>query len=449
MNIFKKFLRHKNPPTKNEPFCVMPWTNLTTDTNGKCKICCIVMKNKYIQTDDGKDAEIHKHSLESIWNSRYLRSVRKQMLKNEWPEDCWYCEGQEAQNLESQRLSVNKLWMNEDVKKRVEHSKKNDGHVAQPPSSLEPRPGTLCNLKCVMCWSMSSSKLYSERKAYLETEGGSSFLKSSWAYEVAEVEQSDLSWPESEQYGKTFEECAPHLKRIYFTGGEPLLIKNNFSKLEYLIDRGYTDVLVSLTTNLTIWNKKYLDILSKFQKVELTVSIDAYGDTNSYVRSLSEWEKVEQNFNRYLKEYPHFSPSIICTVQNITVFGVLDLFRWLSKLSPDAPFNVCLTELQNPKYMQPRVLPANIKEKFAREVAQFLSDPVAATFYHTHANSILQWVETPCQELKELSQQLREHVHFIETKGKIPLQKIFPDLHEYLFEGNRTQKMNKNQYSIL
>ena len=57
--------------TKGESknFCVMPWTNLATETNGKCKICCVVMTNKYIKKSDESDFHIQSDPIEDIWNS--------------------------------------------------------------------------------------------------------------------------------------------------------------------------------------------------------------------------------------------------------------------------------------------------------------------------------------------------------------------------------------------
>lgn len=400
------------------------------------------MTNKYIQTDKGEDALIHKHKLDDIWNSEYVRTRRKQILNGEWPSDCWYCERQEDKSLHSPRQQYNKSWMSPEIAKRVEEARLNDGHVTAPPSSLEPRPGILCNLKCSMCWSMSSSKIFKERKDFIESKDATPYLKKFWKYEVEQAEVSDFTWGDQEQYVENFNKCAPYLKRLYFTGGEPFMLKSNFARLQHLIDIGHTDLVVSLTTNLTLWNQKYLDILSRFKKVELTVSIDAYGEVNSYVRGPSEWKTVEENFIRYLKEFPHFYPAIICTVQNVTVFGVLQMMRWLTTLPSKNPINLILTEIQGPACMQPRVLPDNIKARFREEALKLMADESVPKVYRDKIPMLMAWVETPCPDLYERTRELREYSLFSQKTNKIRLEDVFPEFHDFVFSTEYAAPIN-------
>jgi sulfatase maturation enzyme AslB (radical SAM superfamily) len=440
MNIIKYFLdriealsRRKSNHTLKKPFCVMPWSNIATETNGKCKICCIVMTNKYIKTDSGEDARIQTHSLNEIWNSKYVRSIRLKMLSGEWPDDCFYCKRQEVKKISSPRLEYNKMWMSDNITSRVEESIHNEGWVTDPPSSLEPRPGISCNLKCTMCWSMSSSSILKERTEALDSNSASTYLKDVWTSEVLDAKNSDFSWGNQPQYIENFEKCALHLRRLYFTGGEPFLLKSNFDRLQYLIDIGHTNLVVSLTTNLTIWNQKYIDILAHFKKLELTVSMDAYGDINSYVRRPCEWKDVEKNFLRYIKEYPQFYPSIICTVQNVTVFGVLKLIRWLSDLSLEKPINLIITEVQGPECMQPCVLPSHLKTQFSELAESMMTDESIIHMYREKIPTLIQWVNTPCDKYNLRANELREFVKFYDTNSNLKLNDIFPELYTELF----------------
>ena len=247
-----------NPPSPT--FCVMPWTNLATETDGKCKICCVVPTKHYIKKENGEDFHIHKDSIHDIYQSKYVKNIRQQMLKGEWPEDCGYCRSQEAQQGESPRIRYNKRWLTEDL------------HKTEPtlPISLEPRPGTTCNLKCNTCWSMSSSKVYSERKAALEGELPD-FLKRIWSYEVRAAETADLNWSDREIYLANVRACMDNLHRLYFTGGEPTLIQSNRNLLRELIERKKTDLLVSFTTNLTVIDEELLEMMSHFKNIEINV----------------------------------------------------------------------------------------------------------------------------------------------------------------------------------
>ena len=344
--------------TKGESknFCVMPWTNLATETNGKCKICCVVMTNKYIKKSDESDFHIQSDPIEDIWNSEYLKNVRKKILAGEWVSDCFYCKNQEDTGQSSPRQSYNDMWYNEAISQRVQESKKYDGHVTALPSSLEPRPGILCNLKCNMCWSMSSSKIFSERKQAVESGTDvPEFLLNDWKYEVEWASKSDFSWAESELYEKNLEKCIPTLKRLYFTGGEPTLIKSNLTVLKKLIQNNRTDLMVSFTTNLQVLPPEWIEVLLKFQRVEVTGSVDGFEEVNDYIRFPSQWDKVSKNITIFYDMYPQIFFSLMYVVQVSNLFSYLKLIRWIADTFPERQIQVIPTMLQGPEFLRPEL----------------------------------------------------------------------------------------------
>ena len=48
-------------------------------------------------------------------------------------------------------------------------------------------------------------------------------------------------------------------------------------------------------TNLTLFPKKYIDILSTFEKVIIGYSLDGIGSVNDYIRQDSNWHTIETN----------------------------------------------------------------------------------------------------------------------------------------------------------
>jgi hypothetical protein len=59
----------------SETYCVYPFINVHTNTDGRCKLCCHVYSEDYIQVD-GKDAVLGKTDWNNIWNSQYMLDVR-------------------------------------------------------------------------------------------------------------------------------------------------------------------------------------------------------------------------------------------------------------------------------------------------------------------------------------------------------------------------------------
>ena len=411
-------------------FCVMPWTNLATETNGKCKICCVVMTNRYIKKDDGSDFEIQTDQIEDIWNSNYIKNVRKKMLAGEWVSDCFYCKGQEERNQKSPRQSYNETWFENSIYEKALYSDNNDGYVAALPTSLEPRPGILCNLKCNMCWSMSSSKILSERMAAVENNNQllPDFLKQEWTQEVQWAKASDFGWSEKEQYIENFKKCIPTLRRLYFTGGEPTLIKSNLSALKQMIQVGKTDLLISFTTNLQTLPAEWLDILPRFSRVEITASIDGFGKANEYIRFPSQWKNVSDNLQKLYDMYPKIFLSIIYVVQASNVLSYIDLIRWISKKFPERQIQVIPTMLQGPSFLQADILDLKMQQKAIDCINEALLDASILEKNLEYLADIKSQISKQNQNASDLRNKFREYILYLDRTRNINFSEAFPEM---------------------
>ncbi len=420
----------QSPADISKNFCVMPWTNLATETNGKCKICCIVMTNRYIKKEDGSDFEIQSDPIEDIWNSNYVRHIRKKMLAGEWVSDCFYCQGQETQNQKSPRQSYNETWFNQSVAEKVLESKAKDGHVSALPTSLEPRPGILCNLKCNMCWSLSSSKIFAERKTALENnqEDIPKFLRDEWKNEVEWASQSDFAWSEKPTYLENFKKCMPTLQRLYFTGGEPTLIKSNLSILRQLIAAGRTDLLISFTTNLQVLPQEWLDILPHFSRVEITGSIDGVGPVNDYIRFPSQWKDVQENLKKLYALHPRLEVSIISVVQATNIFGYVDLIRWVAQNFQERQIQIIPTMLHGPNFLRPEILDFDLRQQAVKYIDEALSDLSIMQKNKDFLQDVRSQILNPHKDAIQLRKKFSEYMKYLDRTRKTNFSETFPQL---------------------
>lgn len=423
----KNFL--KSGAVDSKTFCVMPWTNLATETNGKCKICCIVMTNRYIKNAKGEDFHIQKDAIEDIWNSQYVRQVREKMVSGKQVEDCSYCYGREDLGQVSPRQSYNEMWLTAEVKERVKESQDKGGYVDGYPTSLEPRPGILCNLKCNMCWSLSSSKIYSERKEALKNkEEVPGFLVENWLSEVEWADNSDFGWSESSKYLSNLEKCLPTLNRLYFTGGEPTLIKSNLAVLKRLIEIGHTGLLVSFTTNLQQLKDEWLEVLLKFERVEITGSIDGFGPVNDYIRYPSQWKNIELNMLRILALPPRISFSIIFVVQAANIFSFVDLVRWVSYEFKQHQILVMPTMLQGPPFLRPQILQSEVLTKALYAIDEALKDNQISSRNKAYLAEVRSQILAVSPGSKRLQMQFFEYMTYLDRTRKTDFRSVFPEL---------------------
>jgi sulfatase maturation enzyme AslB (radical SAM superfamily) len=155
------------------------------------------------------------------------------------------------------------------------------------------------------------------------------------------------------------------VRDIKFEGGEPLMMEEHFKVLQLLIELGRTDVTIKYATNLTRLSFKDYDILDlwkQFKNVDISVSMDAMGEKNNYIRNPSRFYDIVDNINKIKKEAPHVSIGINTTMQILTSFAASQTNVFC--IENNIPQNFIF--LHNPSHMSMTVLPKHVKERVER-----------------------------------------------------------------------------------
>src|ERR1051325_9408309 len=103
---------------------------------------------------------------------------------------------------------------------------------------------------------------------------------------------------DEEKFWESYERLLPHVGRMHFAGGEPLVMDEHYRVLDYLISIGKTDVTLSYNTNFSMLRyKKYniVELWNKFKRVEVWASLDGMGEQGDYHRKGQRRHKIEEN----------------------------------------------------------------------------------------------------------------------------------------------------------
>jgi hypothetical protein len=131
--------------------------------------------------------------------------------------------------------------------------------------------GNVCNLKCRICGSWSSSKWAQEELEYGENP-------------VALKNLREGGWPKKNpQFFEDLKEDLAHVEYFEFTGGEPFMIKDHFKILMHCVEKGYAkNIDIHYNTNGTqLPPQEIFDLWSCFKHVEIAFSIDDVGNSSS------------------------------------------------------------------------------------------------------------------------------------------------------------------------
>jgi organic radical activating enzyme len=371
----------KNNSTKT--FCPLPWIHLATRPNGDVRVCCTANASGAGVTDDkevglvkknGVNMNLREHTVEEVWNSDHMRNTRLQMLNNEIPASCRKCFEEESKGIKSKRYWETEVWKERVDIDSIVAQTSSDGSLPVNIPYFDLRLGNVCNLKCVMCSPHDSSSWIKDWKLqypqYTDPQ-----LKQDQGWNP----NFDYTWYKKGSFLDSMKGQAQYIKELYFAGGEPLMIPEHYSILEFMVAEGHAkECILRYNSNGTEISDKLLELWTHFKQVKFNFSIDAINERNDYIRYPSKFTQIEHNLNLLDNTPDNVVVNIACAVQALNVHHIVDLAEW--KLAQNfkkinrAPFGAGVIGLHLvylPSYMNVRVLPKEIKQEVTGKITNF------------------------------------------------------------------------------
>ena len=85
---------------RQDTFCALPFEHLCVGPEGTARICCVAHE---LVSEHGAPMSLNVHSMDELWNSAYMRKVRRAMIKGERVSACEVCYESEAKSGQSYR----------------------------------------------------------------------------------------------------------------------------------------------------------------------------------------------------------------------------------------------------------------------------------------------------------------------------------------------------------
>lgn len=269
-------------------FCSLPFVQYSTYNGGRFRLCCMAKEPATLVNQE-------ELGIDGTWNHNYIKDVRRRMTAGEKLDECSECHHLERNGIMSSRQWENKVWADviDDI---VADASANDWEVDQP-LQFDFRLGNLCNLQCQMCNKEASHLVSVERAAMVANGLGADHPD--WEGQIASKKeallQPGIEW-------ESFERMLPYARKIKLIGGEPTVAMDMFKLLDIAVESGHAEhIELSFYTNITNMQDKWLDQLSKFEKVIVNCSLEGQGAMNDYMRPPSQWDSVWKHFDKLVK----------------------------------------------------------------------------------------------------------------------------------------------------
>lgn len=307
----------------SESFCVAKWKQVTMHLQNGHTHSCHHPATHYVPVE-----EIRRNPT-ALHNSEFKKEQRKLMLLGKRPSECDYCWRVEDTpgNHYSDRIykSADETWARPYINDIV--NKPWDDNV--DPSYVEVSFGNVCNFKCSYCAPHISSQWMEEIERYGPYPTTHKFNNLTW---IKQQNQMPIPNNQENPYVDAFWEWFPtmykELKYFRITGGEPLLNKNTFKVLDYIIENPNTDLEVAINTNMNppeeLFNK-FLEKLKiifnekKVKQIKLFTSAEAHGKQSEYIRHGMDYNLWLKNIHKVYEEIPGFQFTIMSTYNLLSV----------------------------------------------------------------------------------------------------------------------------------
>jgi len=303
----------------HEKFCVLPWVSLETSPIGTVRPCCLAVDE--ITDNAGKKYSLLETDLNEIHDSDYMQTLRQEFLDGIQPETCRKCWNEERSGRTSKRMHT----LN-----RLEHIVTDTEWTAdaKPLVFIDFKLGNICNLKCRICGSWSSSTFAAEEVRF---EG-----KDSFHYQMLK----DGAWPRRNQkFWTEIDKLMQQVRYLEFTGGEPFMIQEHFDLLQRMVDQDIaSNVEIHYNTNGTHFPEHAESIWRHFKLVEIAFSIDDVGPRFEYQRANAIWDEVNTNMDQFEAMRDRNTNIQLQVCSTVNVFNVMyleGLANWIDQRSFD------------------------------------------------------------------------------------------------------------------
>jgi MoaA/NifB/PqqE/SkfB family radical SAM enzyme len=300
-------------------FCVLPWISLEASPIGTVRPCCLA--DDEIVDDQGNKFSLMTADFAEIQNSKHMRKLRNEFLSGQTPQTCRKCWNEESAGRTSKRMHT---------LDRLKHILLDQSWTedAKPLMFLDLKLGNICNLKCRICGSWSSSTFAVEEIAH----DSSVDRKKNFHYQMLKAG----AWPrENQQFWNQIDESLNDIRYIEFTGGEPFMIEEHFDMLQGIVDRGIAhQVEIHYNTNGTQYPARAEEIWQHFRTVEIAFSIDDVNERFEYQRTNAVWNNVVENialFKNMQTRLRNIRLQVCTTVNVFNVYYIEEVANWIDQ----------------------------------------------------------------------------------------------------------------------
>ena len=370
--------------------CLAKWTQVTLQLQSGHNHSC-----HHPRTHKISEKEILRNP-SALHNTQYKKLRRREMLTGKRPVECDYCWGVEdtSDRFSDRIFKSAESWSKPHFDEIVNQDWREDFN----PRYVEVAFSNACNFKCSYCGPPYSSTWMQEIKqhgAYPTTDKFNG-MEGMIAENKVPILHKDPN-PYVDAFWKWWPDLYRDLHTFRITGGEPMLAKDTWKVLDYIIDEPNPNrnLNFAINSNLGLGDDMIDKLIGKINKIEderrvkefiIFTSVDTWGEQAEYIRNGLEFNRFWDNMNKILEKCPRVNLTIMSTYNALSVpnydkliTGVYDLKQnygsddryWNSAVFLDSSY------LRYPSHQTVQILPDYIKPLIYKQtqLTEYMATP--------------------------------------------------------------------------
>ena len=200
------------------------------------------------------------------------------------------------------------------------------------------------------------------------------------------------------------------------------------------MDQGKADqIQIKFNTNMTNVQKRFVQLMDQFRKVDLTMSIDGVGEVQEYIRAPSKWSAIHKNINYFIDNNHKADLMVSPCWQIYNLFYIKPHLEYFDTLNKKRKVEVTPILLDFPMHYRIDTLPYevrahaidNIKNCFTLEISQ---QPTLFRKLHT----LLKMLENPKDEANNHMDQFVQITKLYDKHRHQSIEKSLPKLYNHV-----------------
>lgn len=372
--------------------CLAKWTQVTLQLqSGHNHSCHHPRTHKISETEIARNPS-------ALHNTRYKKLRRKEMLSGARPTECDYCWNVEdnSDRFSDRIFKSGESW-SLPFKEEIFNSNWRDDYN---PKYVEVAFSNACNFKCSYCGPAYSSKWVEEINkfgAYPTLDGfnGDAWLKAEDKFPIPHSQYN----PYVEAFWKWWPELYRDLHTFRITGGEPLLSKDTWGVLDFIIENKNPNKELKLAINSNlgapdnlidkfIEKLKIIEGEDRVKEIVIFTSTDTWGEQAEYIRTGLEFNRFWDNVNKILGSLKRTNITFMSTYNALSLFNYNKLITEVYNLkreygSTDRYWNSATfldsSYLRHPQHQTVQILPYDFS-KYILEQSKLITYYASPSF---------------------------------------------------------------------